>query len=184
MAEQDSGQERTESPTPKRLDDARKKGQVLRSRELNTMVSMLGVSAAVWFLGADLGAGIASSTRRLLVIEREFTQDKALAYARAVEAMSDALLMQLPLFVAMAAVAVLGPVVLGGIRFSAESLGLKLEHLDPIKGLGRMFSPNSLHRMRSAGLCRSARSRRSRRGYWTFSATPCSRWGRWRKTSG
>ncbi|MGD8643609.1 MAG: EscU/YscU/HrcU family type III secretion system export apparatus switch protein, partial [Chromatiales bacterium] len=36
MAEQDTGQERTEQATPKRLQEARERGQVPRSRELNT----------------------------------------------------------------------------------------------------------------------------------------------------
>ena len=66
MAEQDTGQERTEQPTPKRLDDARKKGQVLRSREFNTLMSMIGASAAVLFLGAGLGPDMLEGTRQLL----------------------------------------------------------------------------------------------------------------------
>ena len=41
MAENETGQERTEQPTPKRLQEARKKGQVPRSRELNTLITLL-----------------------------------------------------------------------------------------------------------------------------------------------
>lgn len=144
MSQQDSGQERTEQPTPKRLDDARNKGQVLRSRELNTLLSMLGASAAVYLLGGELGEAIAAGTRRALTLDRELGHDKALAIAHAIQAMRDALLMQVPLFAAMAAVSVLGPAVLGGIRFSAESVALKPERLDPLKGIARMFSPNAL----------------------------------------
>ena len=39
MAEEQQGQERSEQPTNKRLDEARKKGQVARSRELISMAS-------------------------------------------------------------------------------------------------------------------------------------------------
>lgn len=144
MTQQDSGQERTERPTPKRLDDARKKGQVLRSREFNTLLSMLGASAAVYLLGGELGAEIAASTRRALTLERELGYDKSLAIAHATQAMSDALRVQVPLFVAMAAVSVVGPAIVGGIRFSAESIGIKLERMDPLKGIARMVSPNAL----------------------------------------
>ena len=56
MAENDSG-ERTEQPTPKRLDDARKKGQVPRSRELNTMVIM-ALSAVAMAVGACAAQGM------------------------------------------------------------------------------------------------------------------------------
>jgi len=144
MSQQDSGQERTERPTPKRLDDARKKGQVLRSREFNTLLCMLGASAAVYLVGDELGAAIASATRRALTLERELAYDKALAIARATQAMRDALLLQVPLFAVMAAMCVVGPALLGGIRFSSESLELKLDRLDPVQGIARMFSPNAL----------------------------------------
>ncbi len=41
MADDQSSQERTEQPTEKKKEDSRKKGQVPRSRELNTMLSLL-----------------------------------------------------------------------------------------------------------------------------------------------
>ena len=48
MAEEETGQERTEQPTPKRQEDAKKKGQIARSREFNTMAVML-VSTIIYF---------------------------------------------------------------------------------------------------------------------------------------
>ena len=51
LAEQNESQERTEQPTPKRLDDARKKGQIARSRELSTMLMLIG-GAIVIYLSA------------------------------------------------------------------------------------------------------------------------------------
>ncbi len=42
MAENKDGQEKTEQPTAKRMSDSRRKGQVPRSRELNTMAVTLG----------------------------------------------------------------------------------------------------------------------------------------------
>ena len=50
MAEEQQGQERTEQPTAKRLTEARKKGQVARSRELNTLLVMLASAVALWLL--------------------------------------------------------------------------------------------------------------------------------------
>ena len=47
MAEEQQGQERTEQPTAKRLTEARKKGQVARSRELNTLLVMLASAVAL-----------------------------------------------------------------------------------------------------------------------------------------
>ena len=50
MAEQDSGQERTEDPSGKRLDEAREKGQVPRSQELSTVVVLISSAVAMLFV--------------------------------------------------------------------------------------------------------------------------------------
>ena len=62
MAEEQTGQERTEQPTERRLQEARKKGQVPRSKELNTMLSLLFASIALLLLGG----GISQSIMRIL----------------------------------------------------------------------------------------------------------------------
>ena len=58
MAEEQQGQERTEQPTAKRLNEARKKGQVARSRELNTLLVMLASAIALWLLSGPAVSGI------------------------------------------------------------------------------------------------------------------------------
>jgi flagellar biosynthetic protein FlhB len=144
MAEQDTGQERTEQPTPKRLEDARKKGQVLRSRELNTLLSMIGVSLAVMVLGAGIGSELVEVTRKLMTLDRAPLYDRQLAFLQLQLAAQDAIRVQVPLFLAMLAVSFAGPIAIGGVRFSPESIQLKLENLDVLKGVKRMFGPNAL----------------------------------------
>jgi len=51
VAEEQTGQERTEQPTERRLQEARKKGQVPRSKELNTMLSLLLASISLLAFG-------------------------------------------------------------------------------------------------------------------------------------
>ena len=58
MAEEQQGQERTEQPTAKRLTEARKKGQVARSRELNTLLVMLASAIALWLLSGPAMSGL------------------------------------------------------------------------------------------------------------------------------
>ena len=144
MAEQDNSQERTEEPTQKRLDESRNKGQVLRSRELNTLISMIGASVVLMLLGSALAADLMKLMKRLLSVDYAQAHDKALAFTQLSDAALDAIGLQIPLFVAMTAVAFAGPAILGGIRFGAESIGFKFDKLDPVKGVARMFSPNSL----------------------------------------
>ena len=144
MAEQDSAQERTEEPTQKRIDESRDKGQVLRSRELNTLISMIGASVVLMMLGAALAADLMRLMRRLLSIDYEQAHDKSLAFTQLSNAALDAIELQVPLFIALLFVAFAGPAMVGGIRFSVKSIGVKFDKLDPIKGIARMFSLNSL----------------------------------------
>ncbi|MDZ4151408.1 EscU/YscU/HrcU family type III secretion system export apparatus switch protein, partial [Methylicorpusculum sp.] len=54
----DSDQEKTEEPTGKRLADAKKKGQIARSRELNTFVMLMVSAALFWMQGKSIGQGL------------------------------------------------------------------------------------------------------------------------------
>lgn len=143
MAEQ-SGQEKTEAPTSKRLEDARKKGQVTRSRELNTLTSLLGAAIGLLVFGAP----ILSMLRELLGAGLGF--DYATVFARGDlgyvlgEAVFAALYALLPLLLLLTVLALLSPVALGGWAFSMDLLLPKFERIDPLKGLGRMFSSRSL----------------------------------------
>ncbi|MFT6193533.1 MAG: flagellar biosynthetic protein FlhB, partial [Cognaticolwellia sp.] len=65
MAESDSG-EKTEEPTAKKLSDARKKGQIARSKDLGTMFVLVGSAAALMLMGNSLVEGLAKMMTRLL----------------------------------------------------------------------------------------------------------------------
>jgi flagellar biosynthesis protein FlhB len=58
-----------------------------------------------------------------------------------------ALLTLMPLFVALMVAAVAAPMVLGGLVFAPKVLGLKFDRLNPLQGLGRMFSLHGLAEM-------------------------------------
>ena len=144
MAEQDTGQERTEQPTPKRIEDARKKGQVLRSRELNTLIMMIGASVALYVFGEHLAQRTLQMMASLLSLERAHAYDKLMAVRQIMNAGEGLLIAQIPLFVLMAIAVFLGPSIVGGIHAGEQLIRFKPEQLDPIKGLGRIFSLNSL----------------------------------------
>lgn len=140
MAEEE-GQERTEEATPKRLEDARKKGQVPRSRELSTM--MVTVSGAIMLLviGGHLGNGLAALLERAFspgrLVDVSPDQLPAIFFATLV----DGLLLIGPLLIVAFIATLLSAVLVGGVSFN---LKLKLEQLDPIQGVMRLFSLRSL----------------------------------------
>lgn len=145
MAEEnDSGQERTEEPTPKKRREAREKGQVPRSRELSTTMVMLAAAAGLFLFGNHMGEGL------LGVIDSSFRFDQGVAFdpmapVRMLQlAIGRGLLVIAPFALLMLLVAICTPALLGGWSFSVEALQPKLEKMSPLKGLRRMFSLKAL----------------------------------------
>ena len=137
----DSGQ-KTEKPTPKRLRDARKKGQIPRSVDL---VQWLTLLASSFFLPALLGAivyRVADATERMVTLAAQGEPAPALAEAAA--ASGWAALGLAPLFGFVTASAIVGLVAQGGLVLSGHPLKPKFERISPKAGFKRIFSVFSL----------------------------------------
>lgn len=144
MAENQDGQEKSQEPTSKRLADARKKGQVPRSRELNTMaLTIIGVVTMMLF-GGHFGDGFQQQFRQHLILSREDMFDTHAVVEHLVNAFQEAVFMVLPFFAVMIVVAILASIALGGFNVSAQAMQPKLSKLDPIKGMKRIFGPKGL----------------------------------------
>ncbi len=141
---QETAQEKTEQPTPKRRADARRKGQVPRSRELTTMAVLLTAAAAVLFLGEQILADLQAMMREVWQLRRDDLLDVQRMSAIFMDAMGDALLALMPFFVLVTAIALFAPMILSGWNFSAQGMAFKWEKLNPVKGMGRIFSMRSL----------------------------------------
>jgi len=143
MAE-DSDLEKTEAATPRRLEKAREEGQVARSRELNTFMLLACGVAMLWLTGAYLYRSLNGVVRAGLWFDPRIARDTGVMTAAAAESAFQALASLLPLFGALAAMAVLSSVALGGLVFTAKALEPKFERLNPFKGVARMFSSQTL----------------------------------------
>ena len=141
MAEQGAG-ERTEEPTPKRLEDARAKGDVPRSRELDVAIGLVAGLAGLALLGPAAVRRTREAAVRLWSLPRDRLLDPATLPAALLGAIGDAVLGLLPFLALTGLAAFAGSALVGGIRFTAPKLDPK--RLDPIKGIGRMFSAKSL----------------------------------------
>lgn len=137
-------EDRTEQATPKRLDDARKKGDIPRSRELS-MASVLMTGALVLYAnGAQLSTSMRDMMVRALTVDRAALDDPAYMTEALGQSLMAALDACTPVFAALIAAAFLGTIAIGGWIFTPAPLAFKFERLDPVAGLGRMFSLNSL----------------------------------------
>lgn len=142
MADKPPG-DKTEAPTQKRQDDARKKGEVARSKELGPAVVTL--AAATWLLlyGGDFVSAFANALSVGLVIGPGDIADFA-PMARA-EAIVGTLVRPLGGFALVTiAAALVGGGLLGGASFNWGQAAPKPSRLDPIAGLGRMFGAHGL----------------------------------------
>ncbi|MFK8053577.1 MAG: flagellar biosynthesis protein FlhB [Woeseiaceae bacterium] len=143
-AQNENGQEKTEQATPKRLQDARKKGDIARSRELTTTGVMLSASAGLLALAPTLSGQLAETFAAGFVIERRRMFEPGAMAASIAEQAIHALWLLLPLG-AICVIAAFGfSVILGGASFSPASLAPKLERISIPKGLKRMFGLKAL----------------------------------------
>ncbi|HEC05330.1 MAG TPA: flagellar biosynthesis protein FlhB [Thiolapillus brandeum] len=144
MAEQDSGQERTEQPTAKKLADARKKGQIARSKELNTTLMLIIAALSFFMVGGYLGNELRIMMQSGLQIERGtlFTTSSML------EAFENNVFQGLkyiaPFLLITVVSAFIGPLVMGGWNFTLSSAKPKFNKLNPASGLKRMFGQQAL----------------------------------------
>jgi type III secretion protein U len=135
--------DKTEKPTPKRLRDARKKGQVAKSAELTSAASFTFMLGLLCVAGGSMADALQALIRRSL--RDAFAADAGAAWPGYLHAMAaTSLLIIVPLFAAVGLVAALACRLQVGSIFSFEPVMPKLERVDPMAGLKRIFSKKTL----------------------------------------
>ena len=143
MAEE-SGQEKTEEPSAKRLNDAREKGQVPRSKEFTTVLVLIASAVAMLFLGEKMIRSVAQVMEKSFQFTRKEMFDPAAMVHHFLYSL-ETIAPYLGSFLAITVVAaIVAPASTGGWNFSAKAFGVKLEKLDPLKGLKRILGPQGL----------------------------------------
>ncbi|MVW78232.1 flagellar biosynthesis protein FlhB [Bordetella sp. 02P26C-1] len=139
----DSDVEKTEPASEQRLTKAREEGQVARSRELNTCFLLLAGAGTLWVTGLFVYDRLVHIMRSGMLIEwgpkTDLGDSREMAYA-ILNGFSSAMVALSPLFLVLVVVAILSSVALGGLVFSAKALEPKFSRLNPIAGIGRLFS--------------------------------------------
>lgn len=143
MAEE-SGQEKTEEPTSRRLEKAREEGQVPRSKELNTTMVLLFGAAGLLAFGPWLSDHMTEIARLGFSFSRETAFDPSVMYNHLGASLREAALGLAPWLALVLFAAFIGPLGVGGWLFSGKSITPKLDRLNPLAGLKRMFSANSV----------------------------------------
>lgn len=145
MAEEnDNSQEKTEEATPRRLEKAKEDGQTARSKELATMAVLLAGAGGLLIFGGSIGAALEGIMRDAFILERAAIFDTRHMSVQLILSAKAAAFALSPILILLLIAAIAGSIGIGGLLFSAKAIAPKANRMDPIKGLGRMFSMRSL----------------------------------------
>ncbi len=142
-AEAQNGGEKTEAPTPKKLLDSGKKGDVLQSRDLGGAIVIFVGTVAILIFGGLLYQALADMLSSALVFNKRDVEyfDIGERSFTLVSGLTDEFM---ALFIVLLAAAIATPALLGSLGFRWSAMKPKPSKLDPIKGLGRIFGTNGL----------------------------------------
>ena len=138
--------DRTEQPTSRRLQDAKKKGQLPRSKEVADAVQLIGVLMALTWAGPALVHGLMDATRKGL--ERvgdssQFTIEPGTLTTITIQGLATLALLVGPIAGAAALSSVAGSVFQGGWNVATEAIRLDFSKLNPANGLRRLALPRA-----------------------------------------
>ena len=142
MADGPDKDQRTEQPSGRKLERARRQGQVVQSREINTWFMLMAGTAIVVFLSAPIVHVLQRSLVAFITLQ-DFLGPDGLRWSPLRAALAKVLVtLVLPLLVVIAA-AISGTVVQIGLLFATEKLNFNIARLSPLAGFTRLFSLQS-----------------------------------------
>lgn len=145
MAEDsDSSADKSQEPTPRRIEKAREEGDIVRSRELNTMAILIAGSAALWIFGTYMVSAMSGIARQTFALDRHQIFDTAYLFQMLQTSVMGGMKLLLPVFGVLLVAALVAPIGLGGWNLSTKALAPKASRLNPLSGLKRMFGGKSL----------------------------------------
>lgn len=140
MADESSGQEKTESPTSRRLSEARKKGDVAKSMEVPSAAVLLAGLMSIYLLNDYLMERFYMVMKRYLGGLHTFEITQETMFTTALEASLYLVVLAGPIMAVIVVVALLANYAQVGVLFSTEKITPQLDRLNPITGFSNLFS--------------------------------------------
>lgn len=144
MAENKDGQEKTEEPTSKRKEESRRDGEVPRSKELTTAALLIASGFAL----LTFGEWMAGKALELFAFNFDLTRFDVTSHDAMFTHFSSsvwrALWVTMPFLIVLFLVGAISQIVIGGWNFTGKALVPKFSKMNPISGIKRIFSKNSL----------------------------------------
>jgi flagellar biosynthetic protein FlhB len=140
----ETGQEKTEQATPKRLEEARKKGQVPRSPELSMAAVCISAAVAIYTLGRMASGQFQDFMRECFSFSPTVAMEPSAMWPQLMNAGARSLWITLPILGVTFLAALAAPLAIGGWNFSGQAMMPQFSRLNPASGIGRMFSSRGL----------------------------------------
>ena len=131
--------DKTEEPTGKRLADSRRKGQVPRSKELNTFVTLIVSAALFFYMGQYMVQGLLKMMKHQFQLSRDTIFAPITPVMHFKMAMVEGYSVVLPLMIILMIADLLTPLLMGGWNFSEEAFEPKFSKLNPLQGIKKIF---------------------------------------------
>ncbi len=144
MAETPDGSEKTEEPTAKKKSKARSEGQVPRSKEFTTLLTLLAAIIGMYFFAmrmAEMSVGLFQDN---YILEREKIFDPQLLFISFENSLSDTIWALLPFLVLLAISGAIASIMIGGYNFSTKVIKPNFGKLNPLKGFKKIFGKQGL----------------------------------------
>ena len=136
--------EKTEQPTPRRLEDALKRGQIARSAEVQTVFVLLGGLAALSFAGQETWRNLAGATTAMLGHLHDTSISNTSLQGYAVSGTLLVLKCAGPIVLATALAGLLAGAIQNRFNTASEALTPNWNRVNPVEGFKRLFSANML----------------------------------------
>ncbi len=143
MAEENDS-ERTQPASPRKLEQAREDGEVARSQELNTFALLAVAGMSVWILGGEILSGLIGLMRSGLTLSADDAFQTGQMLRLLGEHGGTGFRAIAPVLAAAFLAALIAPLLLNGWLFTLKPLEPKFSRLNPLSGMGRMFSLHGL----------------------------------------
>ncbi|MFT4059588.1 MAG: flagellar biosynthesis protein FlhB [Legionella sp.] len=139
MSETDND-EKTEQPSPKRLKEAREKGQIARSKDFNTTVALLFTAVGFLMFGKQLSTQLALIMRHCFEFDTEVLITPVASLEHLFYLAKMGFWSLVPFFILILFISLAAPILMGGWVFSAQVIRPKFSRLNMLQGFKRMVS--------------------------------------------
>ncbi len=146
MAEKPAA-EKTEQPTPRKLQKARGEGQTPQSQDMISAVTLMVLLLSIAFTGPSLFQWFKSKVTLGMSAQAGVFADSQAFITYLQARMIEAITVTLPILVALCVSVVLTSISIGGATLSASAIQFKLDSLNPATAVGKLFNTRSAVRL-------------------------------------